>query len=182
MKVMLSAAAAAAALFAAGAASAQMAPLYGSIGYSHYGAEVDGEELNLGAITGRLGARLHPNFAVEGEGSFGVRDEEETGGGFTASLGLNHQVLGYAVGVIPVSPNAELFGRIGYGVTELEFEITGPGISQTASESEGTIGLGVGGNYFFDGVNGVRAEYTRYDFQDDGGDIDSVSISYVRKF
>jgi hypothetical protein len=182
MKVMLSAAVAAAALFAAGAASAQMAPLYGSIGYSHYGAEVDGDELNLGAITGRIGARLHPNFAIEGEGSFGVRDEEETSGGFTASLGLNHQVLGYAVGFIPVSPNAELFGRIGYGVTDIEFELKGPGISESASESEGTIGLGVGGQYFFDGLNGVRAEYTRYDFQDDGGDIDSVSISYVRRF
>jgi hypothetical protein len=81
-----------------------------------------------------------------------------------------------------VSPNAELFGRIGFGVTEIEFEVSGPGFSDSASESEGTIGLGVGGQYFFDGLNGVRAEYTRYDFQDDGGDIDAVSISYVRKF
>ena len=182
MKVMLSAAVAAAALFAASAASAQMAPLYGTVGYTHYGAEVEGEELNLGAITGRLGTRLHPNFAVEGEASLGVRDEEESGGGFTASLGLNYQALAYAVGIIPIAPNAELFGRVGYGVTDIEVEFTGPGISESASESEGTIGLGVGGQYFFDGRNGVRAEYTRYDFQDDGGDIDSVSISYVMKF
>ncbi|HEX8569494.1 MAG TPA: porin family protein [Caulobacteraceae bacterium] len=181
MKIMLSAAAAAAALFAAGAASAQVAPLYGSIGYTHYGAEVDGEELDLGAITGRIGTRFHPNFAVEGEGSFGVRDHEESAGGLTLSVGLNHQVIGYAVGFLPVSPAAELFARIGYGVTDIEAEITGPGFSGSESESEGTLALGAGGQFFFDGVNGVRAEYTRFDFQD-GGDIDSVAISYVRRF
>jgi len=182
MKIMLSAAAAAAALFAAGAASAQMPPLYGNIGYTHYGAELDGEELNLGAITGRIGARLTPNIAVEGEGSFGVRDHEESGGGFTASLGLNHQAIAYVVGLVPVSPVADVFARVGYGVTDLEVEVTGPGFTGNDSDSEATLALGAGGQFFFDGVNGVRAEYTRYDFQDEGGDIDSLSIAYVRRF
>jgi hypothetical protein len=182
MKLMLSAAAAAAALFAAGAASAQMAPLYGNLGYTHYGAEAEGEELNLGAITGRVGSRLSPYLAVEGEGSIGVRDEEETSGGVTTSLGLNYQLLGFVVGMLPISPEADLFARIGYGVTDLEFEVSGPGFTDTASDSEGTLALGAGGQFFFDGLNGVRAEYTRYDFQDDGGDIDSLSIAYVRRF
>ena len=182
MKLLLSAAAAGVALFAASGAAAQMAPLYGNIGYTHYAADAGGEDVTLGAITGRIGARFTPNFALEGEGSFGVKDHEESAGGVTASLGLNHQAIGYVVGFLPVSPNADLFARLGYGVTDLELELTGGGFSGSDSESEGTIAFGAGGQYFFDGLNGVRAEYTRYDFQDDGGDIDSVAIAYVRRF
>ena len=182
MKIIVSLAVAGAALSLAGATAAQTVPLYGTIGYTHYGAEIEGEELNIGAVTGRIGGRLTPNIAVEGEGSFGVRDHEESASGLTASLSLNHQAIGYVVGFLPVSPTAELFARIGYGVTDLELELTGPGFSDSASESEGTVAYGAGGQFFFDGLNGVRAEYTRYDFQDDGGDIDSVSIAYVRRF
>ena len=41
---------------------------YGTLGYTY----VDANDVNLGAVTGRLGARLHPNFGVEGEAAIGV--------------------------------------------------------------------------------------------------------------
>ena len=55
------------------------------------------------------------------------------------------------------------------------------GFGAAASESEGALSYGAGAQYMFDGVNGVRADYTRYDF-DEGGDMDSFGLAYVRRF
>ena len=41
---------------------------------------------------------------------------------------------------------------------------------------------GVGANYYLDGVNGVRADWTRRDFRDDRGEADAYSVSYIRRF
>ena len=42
---------------------------------------------------------------------------------------------------------------------------------------------GVGANYYLDGKNGVRADWTRRDFTDDnGGELDTYGLSYVRRF
>jgi hypothetical protein len=45
------------------------------------------------------------------------------------------------------------------------------------------VNYGVGGQYFYKGgPNGLRAEYTRYDYQDHAVPDDVVSVAYVRKF
>ena len=41
---------------------------------------------------------------------------------------------------------------------------------------------GVGANYYFDGQNGLRGDWTRRDFEDDAGEADVYSVSYVRRF
>ncbi|MNJ04314.1 hypothetical protein D3C73_1650160 [compost metagenome] len=41
---------------------------------------------------------------------------------------------------------------------------------------------GVGANYYFDGQNGLRGDWTRRDFTDDGGEVDVYSVNYVRRF
>jgi len=146
----------------------------GSVGYSSYSAEGE-DDADLGAVTGRVGARLHPNFGVEGEASFGVGEEEILPG---VDVELDRQVAAYAVGVIPLSPNAELFGRLGVGNTQVS--VTGGGLS--ADDDENSVNYGVGGAYYFDGANGIRADYTRYDFRDDGGEADVLSLSYTRRF
>ncbi len=46
-----------------------------------------------------------------------------------------------------------------------------------------SVNYGVGGEYFFDGKNGVRVDYTRFDFQKSGAaDADTWSVGYVRRF
>lgn len=160
-------------LFAAAPALAQMGPTwYGSAGYSHLSA--DGTDVNLGAITGRLGAKLHPNFGVEGEGSIGVRNDSV--GPFDVEL--RHDMAAYVVGYMPLSPEAELFGRIGYGTTSIRASSGGVAVTEDGE----SVNYGIGANYFFDGVNGVRGDWTRRDFRDDGGKADVWSLSYVRRF
>ena len=167
-------------LFTAAAAALLAAPamaqerVYGSVAYSQL--EADG--VDLGAVTGRLGYKFNPNFAVEGEASFGVSDDDVTIGATTASVEHEYDAAVYAVGTLPISPNFELFARGGYGTTEIEASAAG----FTASESGESWNYGVGANWFLDGRNGIRADWTRRDFTNDGGEADVWSLGYVRRF
>ena len=53
----------------------------------------------------------------------------------------------------------------------------------SVTEDGESVNYGAGANYFFDGQNGVRADWTRRDFTDDnGGEVDTYGVSYVRRF
>ena len=173
MKRLLIAAAAAALTTAAAPAFAQdtvSTGWYGNLGYT----SADSDDVTLGAVTGRLGYRLHPNWAVEGEVSFGTNDEDVVPG---TSVKLDNQEAIYGVGILPVTPQLDLFARVGYGRTELK--VDGPGF--TGSGDDNSWNYGAGAQWMFDDKNGIRGDYTKHDF-DGGGDADSWSVSYVRKF
>ena len=179
MKFTLIAAAAAASAVAltalpASAQSLSEPGFYGNLGYTF----VDGDGANLGALTGRLGARVHQYFGAEAELGVGVDGDTTTIGNVNVKTKLKHSVAGYAVGFLPVQPNADLFIRGGYGSTRLR--ASAPGVS--VSDSEESWNYGAGGQYFFDANNGVRAEYTRHDFNHTAGSADAWAVSYVRKF
>ena len=147
---------------------------YGTAGYT----ALDADGADLGAVTGRIGARLSPNFAVEGEGSIGVRDDDITVAGVNGKVEHDYDAAIYGVGILPVSPNIELFGRLGYGTTKVKADIAG-----VSAEADGeSFNYGLGGVYNFDAQNGVRADWTRRDFRDDGGEADTYGLSYVRRF
>ncbi len=148
---------------------------YGTAGYT----ALDADDATLGAITGRVGARIHPNFAVEGEASIGVVDDDITVAGVNGSVEQDYDAALYAVGVLPVTPNFELFGRVGYGTTSIKADVAGV----SAEEDGESVNYGVGGTYYLNAQNGLRADWTRRDFTDDnGGEVDTYGVSYVRRF
>ena len=150
-------------------------PVTGSIGYTH----LDDGDASLGAVTGRLGYRFTPNIGIEGEASFGVKDEDITVAGVDGSIEHEYDAAAYLVGTVPVSPNVELFARVGYGTTSLKADVAGVDVSEDGE----SINYGAGANWFFDGRNGLRADWTRRDFrEDDAGEADVYSLSYVRRF
>lgn len=149
--------------------------LYGSLGYS----QMDGADGDLGAVTGRLGTRLNRNLGIEGELSTGVRDDDVSFGGIDGSLKLDYDAAAYGVAYLPISDNFELFGRLGYGTTSVEADVAG----FTQTEDGESVNYGAGANWFFDESNGLRGDWTRRDFTDDGGgEIDVYSVNYVRRF
>jgi len=179
MKTTLLTAVAAAALSAAALtampAAAQTAPSwYGNLGYS----AVDGDGGTLGAVGGRVGARLHPNFGVEGEAGFGIKSDDVNVAGTNVESKLKHSVGVYAVGYVPMSENFDLIGRVGVGQSKTEASAPGVKVSST----DESWNYGVGAQYTFDGVNGIRGDWTRHDFNGDAGKADAYTISYVRKF
>lgn len=139
-------------------ANAQQSSVYVSGGYTHFDGDGGAE---LGGITGRVGVGLTPNFAIEGEASFGVTDDSGTE--------LDNELGIFAVGKLPISPSFDVFGRVGLARIE-----TSPG------GSEDGVAYGVGGTLNLSPVDGIRLDYTRHDY--DAGDVDAISLSYVRGF
>lgn len=171
--LVIAASAAALAMAAPALAQAQDTGWYGSVGY----ANVDIDPVNLGALQGRLGYRMHPNFGVEGELGFGVGDDSVNVAGANVDVELNTQAAVYAVGYLPVSDNIDLFARAGWGVADVEAAAAGTSFSG----SDDGFAWGVGGQAFLTDKDGVRLDWTRHDF-DQGGEADVWAIAYTRKF
>lgn len=132
---------------------------YAGAAYTQF--DFDGGEVD--AATGRLGYRFGPNFAVEGEGSVGLDDED---------VELNHNVGAYAVGIVPVASALDLHARIGYQVTEVD---TGA----DEADADG-LGYGVGATWNVSPSFGIRGDWTRIEGDDE--EADAVSLGGVLRF
>ena len=126
---------------------------YAGAAYTQY--DLDGPE--VGGVTGRLGYRFNPNFAVEGEGTFGVDGD--------SGVELNHDLGAYAVGILPFgSSGFAAHGRVGYHAMEVDTPL--------GDFDDDGIAYGAGVSWQATPGIGIRADYTRLD-----GDIDSDAIS-----
>ncbi len=138
---------------------------------------------NLGAVTLRAGADFGKYLGVEGEGSFGVADAAVSLAGASAKTHLNNAYAGYFVGRYPIMPNGNLFARVGFGHIDAQQSASLGGASASIRDGVDSLNYGAGGEYLFDGKNGLRIEYTRYDLRTDNAkDADTWSLSYVHKF
>lgn len=148
---------------------------YVTLGYSQFqfarNAAAGTPEVELGSITGRIGYQFNPNFAIEGEGGFGVNDDKVLG----VTVKGRGTLGAYVVGIVPVGEKFSLLGRAGYQQAWVEAKLG----SIKVKDDDGSFAIGVGAQYMFDDANGVRADYTRYT-ENDG--TDGFAISYVRKF
>jgi outer membrane immunogenic protein len=168
MKAILATAAAAAVIAMAAPAAAQT-QMDASVGYSL----TDAGDANLGAVTGRVGVRAGW-LGAEGELSLGVGSDDVG----AAKVKLDNQWAIYGKAIAPVSENFDVFARIGYGESRVETKFAGV----SAKNTDNSVNYGAGAEWFFDANNGVRADYTRQDFDKGAEDANVWSLSYVRKF
>lgn len=178
MKSLILAAASVAALAALPAAAqaqdaTSKAGAYGNLNY----ARVDGKGVDLNALGGRVGYRINDWVGVEGELAFGVGSDDVTAAGVTGKAKLKHAAAIYGVGFAPIGANTDLIARLGYGTNKVKVSALG----QSASGSDESWNYGVGVQHHFDGVNGVRVDWTRSDFNE-GGKANVWSVGYTRKF
>lgn len=141
---------------------------YGNLGYN----AVQFSDGTLSAITGRIGAR-GKYVGVEGELSGGLGSTTISG----VSVNVQDQFAGYIVGFLPLG-KGDVFARVGYGEVDLHGS---PASALTFTHTE-TTNLGLGGQWFFDDKNGVRADYTYVKLNDADGHVNTWGLSYVRKF
>ncbi|RZJ40773.1 MAG: porin family protein [Brevundimonas sp.] len=175
MRTLILAAVAATAFAAPAMAQTVSSPQwYGTLGYG----QVDDDFADLGTVTGRIGARFTPYLGAEAETSFGVADDKKDFGAVNGVVRHRYDAAAYAVATLPVAQNWSMFGRVGYGVTELQSEAAGV----QSSDHQTSVNYGAGVNYDFDARNGVRADFTRRDYTDDAGKADVYSVNYVRRF
>jgi hypothetical protein len=171
MKFIIKTAAIAALALAAAGAQAEW---HGELGYSALNVDGSGTSVDLGALSGTIGYGLHENFAVEGMLAFGVKDDQVGG----AKVELEHSYGIFAKPRIMLSPNFELFGRIGYVESKLKASAPGYG---SLSDTDGDWAYGVGGNYYFDRNSYLNASYLRF-YDKDGIRGDGLTIGLGMKF
>lgn len=137
-KLLISAAVVALGAFAIPAAAS--ADPYVGLGYTHY----DTESGDIGGVTGRVGYRFNPYFAVEGEGTFEVDDDD---------IELDRAYGAYAMGILPVSDRFDVHGRLGYNTSEFSTPLGDV-------DADG-VAYGVGATFNVSERFGIRADYTR---------------------
>jgi len=149
---------------------------YATLGYG----QVETDQATFGVVTGRAGWKVLPNFGAEIEASVGVEDEsfDVSIDGVSGTYELKHDVAAYAVAFLPLGDHVELFARVGYGTTKVEASAP----SVIALGDGDSLNYGAGADVFLDGYNGLRADWTRRDYQDNGGEADVWTVSYVRRF
>ena len=132
------------------------------------GAVVDEGFDELG-FTGRVGYDLNRNFGIEGELNYFSVD----------TFGTDVDVFTYiafAKAQTTVTPQISVFARLGYGGLTADAD----GLE---SESEDAFAYGVGAEYAVTPSSGIRADYTRYDLGEGGGDDEGfLSLAYVFRF
>jgi outer membrane immunogenic protein len=158
-------------------AQAQTAPTTGA--YINLGAaHADAGQPNYEVLQGKLGYRFNTYLGVEGELATGLKGHDDTLAGVNVHSKLEHEAAIYGVGFLPVSPNTDLIARVGYGTTKIKAKAAG--ISD--SDSAESWNFGVGAQHYFDGVNGVRVDYTRQEFNHDQGHANVFGVAYTRRF
>jgi len=138
-------------------------------------------EFDSYALTGRLGYQFTENFSVEGQGGFGVSDDGING----FDVGIENSFAAFARAAVPVSEQFNFFAKGGYHFTR--FSVEGNGIDDFLDVDGFAYGGGV--EYLFDRKNGLRADITFLDSDDDNingvdfsGTAETYAITYVRKF
>jgi hypothetical protein len=160
-KFALMAAVAAAALMAAPMSA--HADWYAGLGYSQY--EPDNAD-ETGGVTARLGYRLNPNLAVEGEGTFGMDEGDDSE--LNSALGV------YGVGILPLGGSGfEAHGRVGYNQIDIDRDLA-PDID------DGGLSDGAGVGWAATSRLGIRADWTRTETDD--GDADAISLGGTLNF
>ncbi len=153
---MMAAVAAAAMLAAPTAAHAQA---YANLGYTQF--EFDDAE--VGGVTARLGYNFTPVIGAEVEGTFGVDDDE--------GVELDNAMGAYVVGRIPLGNTFNVHGRVGYANLQVDTpfgDVEDDGVSWGAGLGwQATPGIG------------IRADYTRFEGDEDG---DSIGLAAVMSF
>jgi opacity protein-like surface antigen len=149
-----------AALIGAGGllAPSAYAQVYAGASYSMLELETSTNDVNMKAVTGRLGYQFMPFLAVEVEGSVGAENGEyQWPGGSQArtKVGVENQVGAFAVGRVPLPVGGTLFGRLGYHALTLD---------ESTNDLKDGNGAAYGAGVEFGLLPGIEArlEYTEY--------------------
>jgi len=184
-------AASVASLLLAGTASAQV---YDDGRGAYAGVGVSALSFDSYLLTGKAGYNLNEYFSFEGEGGFGISDENDNRDGFEIGAGVDYYLAGFARVQAPLTEQFDVFARGGYYFGQVDGDFTDNinNISGNVSADIDGFAFGAGGQFNFgpDYLNAIRLEYTNLDVQEiddvdvDRFDLDSdlYTVSYIRKF
>ncbi len=157
----------------AGTAQAQDNDFYINLGVDSY----DFDAYGIGA---KLGQNFHENFGLEVQGSTGIIDDEFEIAGFEVDSNIDFSIAAFLTARVETQGGASFFVRGGYHYTEGSLNVENVGGGSFKESADG-FAIGGGVQFMVDDVNGIRAEVTHLD-ADDNASGEIYSLSYVRKF
>lgn len=154
------------------AASAQV---YGGVGYTAFKVEQPvGDDAYVGSALARAGYKFNPFLGVEGELAVGLVDGEvDISPGVTADVGVDNEWGVFGTAWLPIPFLPEPFVRAGYANMTIDSDVPG------GDFDGGGFAYG-GGLQFSILIAKLRAEYTRYEIDDDS--LDSFGVSALLQF
>ncbi len=148
---------------------AQESAWYADVGYQYAQAELSTIEADFSNVAGHVGYDFNRNFGVEAEGVLGVGNSNNVDG---YNLDLDYSVGAFAKIKAPLSRTVELYGRGGIVSTRFSEDVETADFLFEGEVNREAVAFGVGSNFLISGRNGIRAEYTYYDF-----DVEDISIN-----
>ena len=138
-------------------------------------------ETKPSTFSGLVGYNVHPNVDVEGYLGLGARSSGVSLNGTNVAVdGKMKSSFGVFVKPkIMVSPEVEVFGRLGF--LENKFNFSAQDNSYNETRTQGSFAFGVGANYYFDKRTYVSGTYMNY-HNKDGLKVNGLSIGVGYKF
>lgn len=138
------------------------------------------------------GYQFNENFAVEGGyfdlGQFGYVATVVPAGTLTGRIRLKGVNID-AVGILPISEQFSVFGRVGLNYAQAKDNFVGTGfvnvLNPNPSKNDINYKFGMGLQYSFTPAFGMRLEAERYRIDDavgNKGDIDLISLGLIYRF
>ncbi len=116
---------------------------------------------NPGMLRIAGGFNLSPNFGAElGYSIFG--SSAISGPGGTASIDSAGSLQFLAVGRAPLSPQFEIFGKIGFAANSYTLNVNTAALAGTASYSKTDLAFGVGAKFNVTPSFGIEGQYLNY--------------------
>ena len=112
-----------------------------------------------------LGWRFHPNFAVEA-GYYDLGKYDFAGRSGVVNVSGNASVESYSLSLVamaPLSPQFDVYGRIGYAHSKFKFSANGPINSAFAADTQEEATYAIGGHWWFGPQWGLYAEWMKND-------------------
>jgi outer membrane immunogenic protein len=131
-----------------------------------------------------LGANITENFGIEGMLATSITDAEQTfADTLKTEMSINYAAALYAVGKVNISPEFQLYGKLGYIKADFDISLTNLNSGQKVSESgdESDFSYGAGISYAISQTMALRGEYMSY-FDKDGLTTDGFGIGLTSTF
>ncbi|PZO13066.1 MAG: hypothetical protein DCF26_17690 [Burkholderiales bacterium] len=173
-------------LVAAGGSQAQTQPeskLYGEVGYAATSFKendvVDRYKAKPAIVTGIVGYKFEPHFAVEAFLGLGAKSGElKLNGAPTGfNVKINNTMGVFVRPSLKVSDDVELFARLGY----VHSKVTLSGLGVSESDTDNSVAYGLGGNVYLSKSSYLQLNWTNY-YKKDGVKIDGIGVAYGFKF
>lgn len=159
--------------------AAQSGGMYGELGYALVKVKYAGYSMTPKVLRATLGYELNPNVALEAMAGLGVSDGATSVGGIKLTGEVDHMVGLFVKPKVAVSPDLDLFGRVGFVRSKVTASIPVAGL--TESDSQTDLSYGVGVSYSISKTTSLTADYMSY-YNKDGVKANGFTVGVGFKF